>query len=97
MDGLGVTCGHGINKYLLYFKSRQSVVFLEVCCSASIYTEGSTVDIQLKTQYNFSRKSFQYLPENVVVELVVTSHRNHGAKRYSNGVKHLGSGINPDL
>lgn len=38
-----------------------------------------------------------FLPENVVVELVVTGQWNHGTKCYSQRHEHLRSGIKPDL
>lgn len=38
-----------------------------------------------------------FLPDNVVVELVVTGHWNHGTKSYSKRHEHLRSGIKPDL
>ena len=37
------------------------------------------------------------VPEDVVVELVVTSQGDHGAKSNTDGVKHLGRGVHPHL
>lgn len=45
----------------------------------------------------FFRQCYECLPENVVVELVVTCHWNHRAKCYSKWVKHLASCIKPNL
>lgn len=38
-----------------------------------------------------------YVPEDVVVELIVASQGDHGAKSNADGVEHLGCSVHPHL